>query len=166
MAYYERGLADRADTHFRMARKIDPKTVVPELSMAKHWCARRDFQQASVAYEAAISRNPKSARALNDFAWFLATCPDDKLRDGTRAAELIQSVLRSTDVRDPNFLDTWAAALAEQRDFEQAASVAAQAMEMARETRMFRLAGEIAARKELFDRKVPYRLPANGEQRD
>ena len=66
----------------------------------------------------ALEINPSDAEAYNNIAWILATCPDARYRDGTKAAELAQ---KSVDlVLHSQNLDTLAAAYAEAGKFEHA----------------------------------------------
>jgi tetratricopeptide (TPR) repeat protein len=74
---------------------------------------------------------PESGRDLNNFAWALATSPDDALRDGEMAVELAQRAIANTDGEPtPNFLDTLAAAYAETGDFDAATRETQRAIEI------------------------------------
>lgn len=57
---------------------------------------------------------------LNNFAWVLATSPDDHLRDGKRAQEMALKACELTDYGQAHILSTLAAAYAETGDFEAA----------------------------------------------
>ena len=74
---------------------------------------------------------PEMLSNLNNYAWALATLPEDDLRDGARAAEVIRSAIaRAGDADpDPAYLDTLAAALAEQGELEEAIRVGSEALE-------------------------------------
>jgi len=51
------------------------------------WHAKGDYAKADKDFKAALEiLTGESTRHL-DYAWFLATCPDDKYRDGERAVE-------------------------------------------------------------------------------
>ena len=66
-------------------------------------------------------------------AWALATLPEDELRDGAKAAEVIRSAIAIANAGDaapdPAYLDTLAAALAEQGEHAEAIRVGSEAIE-------------------------------------
>ena len=57
---------------------------------------------------------------LNNFAWVLATSPDDEVRDGKRSIELATKAAELTSYTVPHILSTLAAAYAETGDFDEA----------------------------------------------
>jgi hypothetical protein len=61
---------------------------------------------------------------LNNYAWALATLPDDTLRDGPKAVEVARAALTQMGERDPAFLDTLAAAHLEAGEYEAAERIA------------------------------------------
>jgi tetratricopeptide (TPR) repeat protein len=80
-------------------------------------------------YEQALKLQPHDVSLLNNFAWLLATAPEDKLRDGHRAVVLAKDACRQTDYKADYILSTLAAAYAETGDFDSARKYAAQAVE-------------------------------------
>jgi Tfp pilus assembly protein PilF len=85
---------------------------------------------AASDYEQALKLQPHDVGILNNFAWVLATAPEDKLRDGHRALALATDACRQTDYKEDYILSTLAAAYAETGDFESARKWAAQAVEV------------------------------------
>jgi arylsulfatase A-like enzyme len=61
---------------------------------------------------------PEMLANLNNYAWALATLPEDDLRDGERAVEVIRQAIAQSTEPNPAYLDTLAAALAETGDFD------------------------------------------------
>jgi tetratricopeptide (TPR) repeat protein len=78
------------------------------------------YVEAEQAYLGAIKAQPTFAQAYNDVAWLLATCPDDKVRDGKRAIVYATTACERTAWKKGGFLDTLAAAHAEAGQFEEA----------------------------------------------
>jgi arylsulfatase A-like enzyme len=71
---------------------------------------------------------------LNNYAWALATHPDDEIRDGAKALEVARLVIANLPAPDPAHLDTLAAAQAESGDFEAARRTTSEAIELGRST--------------------------------
>jgi tetratricopeptide (TPR) repeat protein len=84
---------------------------------------------AALDYERGLKLKAHDVGILNNFAWVLATAPEDNLRDGHRAVALATDACRQTDYKQDYILSTLAAAYAETGDFETARKWAAQAVE-------------------------------------
>jgi len=78
----------------------------------------------------ATSRCPDSSDTLNNYAWALATSPDDETRDGALAVETALRASKLHGAPDPAYLDTLAAAYAEAGDFERARRTEAKAIQL------------------------------------
>lgn len=72
-------------------------------------------------------------RAANELAWFMATSPDQTMRDGTRAVKIMEAAL-SQMPRNDGWVDTLAAAYAEIGDFDQAIKYQEEAIQLAEDT--------------------------------
>jgi len=86
--------------------------------------------EAITDYEAALKLDEDDTGVLNNFAWVLATSPDDKLRDGNRALELAKKACELTEYKKPHILSTLAAAYAESGDFDSAVQWSTKALEL------------------------------------
>jgi tetratricopeptide (TPR) repeat protein len=95
------------------------------LSIGKHAEAIDDFNKAHL-----LESDDESL--LNNFAWVLATSPDDKVRDGKRAIELATKAAEATSFQTPHVLSTLGAAYAETGDFETAKKWSQQAVDLAK----------------------------------
>ncbi len=78
--------------------------------------------EAEADYEKACKDKEysKDSGLLNNFAWVLATSPDEKLRDGKRALKMATEACELTEYKQGHILSTLAAAYAETGDFENA----------------------------------------------
>lgn len=81
-----------------------------------------DYPKARDLMERAVAH--RYLPALNNLAWFLATCPDDAVRDGQRAIALLEPAMDQS----AQMLDTLAAAYAESGDFDHAGELQHQAI--------------------------------------
>jgi tetratricopeptide (TPR) repeat protein len=63
----------------------------------------RQWDKAIVAYAKAIDLDPKNAKAPNNLAWLLSTCPDARFRDADRALELAKKAVELTPLDGPHW---------------------------------------------------------------
>jgi tetratricopeptide (TPR) repeat protein len=87
-----------------------------------------NYRAALADFREAVRRFPKSARTHDGLAWFLATCPDGRWRDGKQAVNEATLGCALSDWGDAYNLNSLAAALAETGDFEQAVMRSTQAL--------------------------------------
>ena len=88
---------------------------------------------AVAEYEKALKLRPHDSGVLNNYAWVLATAPEDKLRDGRRAVDMASEASKLTDYKADFILSTLAAAYAETGDFVSARKYAALAVDVSGE---------------------------------
>ena len=74
---------------------------------------------------------PENGNAASNLAWVFATCPEDSIRDGTRAAELGETALRVSGGKIPMIYKVLAAAYAENGRFADAVETAQRGAELA-----------------------------------
>jgi serine/threonine-protein kinase len=126
------GYALRAQVRHRQGRMDDALVdlsehlrIYPDDARAYHFRShlhkgRQAWAAALEDFNSAHRVAPDDVLACNGLAWMLATCQEPELRDGARAVELARRVCEATDWEQPNFLDTFAAALAETGAFDEA----------------------------------------------
>lgn len=93
------------------------------LSTGQHAEAINDFEHV-------LPQADKDYNVLNNYAWVLATSPEDKLRDGAKAVKMATEACELTGYETPHILSTLAAACAESGDFENAKKWSAKAVEL------------------------------------
>lgn len=116
-----------------------------------------DVPAAIAAYEKAVESNPRQVSSLNNLAWILATFPEDGLRDGRRALELAGQAGTLTENRDPVVLHTLAAALAENRRFDEALQTARTALQIAASQNNDALVSAIREQVQHYEAGKPFR---------
>ncbi len=79
-----------------------------------------DYDKALQDFDEEIRLTPTLANGYNSKAWVLATCTDDKVRNGKAAVEAATKACELSQWKNSGFLDTLAAAYAESGDFETA----------------------------------------------
>ncbi len=117
------------------------------------------FDLAAADYEKATALTPGNAGYYNDYSWFLATCPDAKIRNGPKAATLATLACNQTGWALWQYVDTAAVALAAEGEFAKAIECEQQVLHVPSLDPQTRK--DILARLDLFQKHQPYHEPAN-----
>jgi tetratricopeptide (TPR) repeat protein len=121
---------------------------------------RSEFDKALTGFDESLNLDPEYAPSCNSKAWLLATCPEEKYRDGLEAIRLAKKACARTQDKVASYLDTLAAAYAEAGEFEQAVQTQMRALQIAAPQER----AEFAARLKLFRENKKYReTPAPGQ---
>jgi tetratricopeptide (TPR) repeat protein len=90
---------------------------------------RQNFAEVRQAYEKSLALQPDQPQVLNNLAWLLATCPDERLRDPVLALALARRAAR----RDPSayILDTLAECYFANEEYELAVEAGRRALALA-----------------------------------
>ncbi len=110
--------------------KDEPSTWLAFRGRADGYLAIGKHAEAIADFEAALKIVPDNSGVLNNFAWVLATTPNDKLRNGKRAIELGTLACEATNFKESHILSTLAAGFAETGDFETAIKWSRQSVEL------------------------------------
>jgi tetratricopeptide (TPR) repeat protein len=118
--------------------------------------AKRQYAEARKVERKAWTESAKhgDAKALNDLAWALATSNDPKARDGAKAVNLAEKSVVASNRKDPNTLDTLAAAYAEWGRFTDAVEAQQKAIALLREEDQKK---DYLSRLKLYRTNLPYR---------
>jgi Tfp pilus assembly protein PilF len=111
---------DPAVRDYSEAIRLDAKWTDALFNRANTQRARRAYELAARDYAEVIHLNPEDADAYSSLAWLLATCPDDRVRDGKKAVEYARRACELNSWKSSYFLATLAAAHAEAGNFDDA----------------------------------------------
>lgn len=150
------GEDERAIEQFAEVIKAQPGNVAPLIDTAISLERLGRGGEAAETYERALSLAGDDVFVLTRFAWLLATCGDDAVRDGARAVELAGRAVRATDWRSAEPINVLAAAYAETGQFDAATELQRKAIDLVGEARR----GDYERRLEGYLRKEPHREPA------
>jgi len=155
-AYSELGDKDKALADFEEAIKITPDDPAIYLARAQLFLFENDPQGALADYREVLRLAPDFAGAHNDYAWTLATNPNDAVRDGGKAVEYAKKACKMTDYKHGGTVDTLAAAYAEKGEWESAVKWQEEALKLAEKAQPDDLPG-MKDRLSLFKEKKPFR---------
>lgn len=114
-----------------------------------------DYDRAIADFREGEKLMPDDASTLNNLAWFLATCPDPKFRNGNEAVTFAMKACTVSQWREAFFVDTLAAAYAETNQFNEA--IAYQTKAMSYNTLDPAKMDEMKKRRALYEQHKPYR---------
>lgn len=144
-----------AEAAYRAAVRADPVYAQAHQNLGDVLKAAGDFRGAVDSWREAVRLDPKNERRASWLAWFLATGPNGH-RNGAQAVELASRVCERTDWREPNYIDTLAAAWAEAGDFPKAVEYQTRALRFP----AFENSEGARHRLDLYRRQQPFRVPA------
>ena len=146
---------DEAIQDYTAAIDLRDSNALSYRNRAVAYTRKKAYDKAVADYEKAVELAPGVAYAQNGYAWILSTCPEDKLRDGKKAVKHALKACELTEYKNGGYLDTLAAAYAENGEWAKAIEW----QEKALKSKDFPVADIEAGRKrlELFKAKKPYR---------
>jgi len=135
-AYYNRGTVHKLQQNYDEAIedlskviRLDPNHLSALLNRGWVCSQVKEYHRVIEDYTEVITLAPQDARGYNALAWFRATCPEQRFRDGAKAVELAKKACELTDWKKAEYLDTLAAAYAEQGEFQEAITVLKRALQ-------------------------------------
>ncbi len=158
-AMMERGRPDDAIAAWRQALEINPDYPEASDSLAMALRDRGEVAAALNLWRKAIELRPDDVRLLRHLAWVLATCREEKFRNGGDALSLARKALLLTGGKDSEVLETLAAAYAETGRFSDASATARRALGIALRQKDDAVASSIRSGIVLYDALTPLRTP-------
>ena len=140
---------------YKAAMKVD--STMPEPFIGLAFLSLHDGKQAEAAdyLDKALKLNPKSPQILNSLGWLRATSPTRSLRDARKAVDLAMQACQLTYWWEFQYVDTLAAAYAEQGNFAKAVEFQRFAMSLPSLNETERDGAE--KRLKLYSNHQPYR---------
>ncbi len=132
LAWKQQGQPKRAIPHLRKSVELNPRSAGAYFLLAESLESVGQPVEAVELYRHVVKLAPEDFRTAMRLAWLLATHPDEQLRNGVEAVELARRVCTQTEYGVPTAIDVLAAAYAETGDFDRAARLAEQALELGR----------------------------------
>ncbi len=126
-----RGDLAAAERHLRRAIELDPRRGDVRDRLAVLLVESGRPEEALAQWRAALAREPDQPLVANNLAWWLATHPDPGLRGGASALHWAERAVWLSARRDPEILDTLAAAYAELGRLAEARAVLEEALGLA-----------------------------------
>ena len=148
---------DEGIAHLEQALALNPRLSEAHGFLAEARISQGRLAEAAASFERAIAGLPDVPPLLHRAAWFLATAPDGRLRNGARAVELAERAVRLTGGRDWMMLDGLAVAYAEQGRFADATSAIQRALALVQGGPNVRAIAELQQHLSLFQAGRPLR---------
>ena len=139
-AFHQRGLTylamsqlQNALSDFNEALKRNPDAIAVRYDRGLLHEKLGNYRLAIADLRKAASLSPETALFANDLAWLLATCPEPHVRNGAEAVNYARSAVNLE--KSASYLDTLAASLARNGEFEEAAETQQRAIRMLKENK-------------------------------
>jgi len=157
----KKGEYDNAIADFTQAISLNRKFNFAYDSRGYSYYLKGEYEKAIADFIQAISLNSNDDVAYNNIAWLLASCPDDKHRNGGKAIGFAKKALELKP-DDPENWDTLAMAYAEAGRFEDAVKTQKKAVDMLKKKNNEKKLSEYTAHLNSYKAKKPWReMPRN-----
>jgi Flp pilus assembly protein TadD len=153
---FEQGKFDDAVGHLTEALRLNPQFAQAHYYLGKALLQKGKTSEAVTHFEEAFRLSPDSFDVMNDLAWLLAASKETTIHNPDRAIKLAQRACELTDYKEPDLLDTLAAAYAAAGDFSKAIETAKKALELCQSPEQNTLKEEIEGRLVLYKAGKPY----------
>jgi tetratricopeptide (TPR) repeat protein len=152
-ALLAQGKTTEAIGYFERILRVDPGDVEARGNWAMALTAEGQVGAAIRVLEDGVARLPEAPALANQLAWLRAATPEERWRDGKEAVRLAEVACALTNQRNPNYLDTLAAAYAEVGRFDDAVRTLGRAIALADARQMAQFQERLA----LYEAGKPYR---------
>jgi HemY protein len=152
----EQGRYDEAIQSLNGALEVYPEHINARYNLGMSLWAYGNSKEAVLQYSQVLEMKPDWSVAANALAWILATDLDESVRNGDAAVRWAKVAVQGEYGRNPEYLDTLAAAYAEAGQYEEADQTARHALSFAREGGDTDLIANIEGRLRLYQSGQPF----------
>ncbi|BDQ38441.1 hypothetical protein SYK_28010 [Pseudodesulfovibrio nedwellii] len=152
--YLKTGQLDKAISDFSKTTNINPNNYMAYYNRALAYIKLDEYALALQDYEHSLAIHDTDSTTLNGFAWFLATCPEPKYKNGMRSIELAQRAIYLSSGQDLNKLDTLATAYAESGFLQKAINTLKEAIQIAQKDNNAKTVQEMKTKLEQYTKKL------------
>jgi tetratricopeptide (TPR) repeat protein len=145
--------------HYRKFLELEPANVEARNTLGTALIQQGHVREAIDQWQEVLTTQPENGNAASNLAWVFATCPEDSIRNGTRAVELGERALRISGGKIPMVYKVLAAAYAESGRFADAVGAAQRGSELATTQGNPALAAELGSNVALYQSGRPLRDP-------
>lgn len=152
----EQGRYPEAIAALQGALDVYPEHLNARYNLGMCLWASGNSKEAVSQYRQVLEMKPNWGVAANALAWLLATDRHADVRNGHEAVKWAEVAVQSDHGKNPEYLDTLAAAYAEARQYEKAVQVVRKALTVARDSADTTLIGKIEGRLRLYEAERPF----------
>ena len=153
-----RGKPEEGIAQLERALALDRTYTDAYRNLAEAYGALGNRAMAAKYFALAVEAIPTDVFLLNRLGWLLATSPEDSIRKGAEAVAVAERAVELSARKDPESLDTLAAAYAEVGRFPDAVQTAQQALGLAESQGRSDLVPELRDRLVLYQAGQKYRV--------
>lgn len=134
LALYLDNRLDQAIAEWNQALELNPQDSLTHAYLGLAFSRNCEYREAEHHFREAVKLKDDFLFARLQWAWLLATCPSNDVRDGNLALRVALPILDATAGRSPRALDVVATAYAETGDYSNAVRLARQALRLAEDS--------------------------------
>ncbi|MEE2855855.1 MAG: tetratricopeptide repeat protein [Planctomycetota bacterium] len=109
-----------AADQFKIVLESEPGRASVWMNLTRAQVREQLYGDALASLRSAHAAVPGDWRIASELAWLLATCPDERWRDGSEARQLAAILCQKQGPTYPRSLDVWGASLAECGEYDAA----------------------------------------------
>ena len=152
----EEGRLAEAEEQLTQGLAVKPDFAPAQLNLGRVLAHEGRAADAAKHFAKAVQLRPNVAEFAAGYAWFLATSPDPRERDGARAVALAEKACKQTAERDAGVLGTLAAAYDEAGRFADAVETGRRAIRVAHASEQEPLIPNLEQRLRLYENGQPF----------